>query len=272
MITLQRQANWILWSFATETALIVTPEEAECLIPLVRDARASSTHVVTYAAPVTRKMLHFNDLDYYAMPDLPTGWQAPTWLRIELGIFAGRLYFEYSEYNDLRQYLGFAEGSAKLAETIDDTMTLVELYETEDAVDNAAAEGEVDARTPQAPSFTARPLSFLQEWLAVRRKGQDFSHTPMGHVCQGKPLTTSHPFFTRRENGVLKPDGAATKIDEGKDVNGGLSSIDEVSAFDEEGYDDDDDFYDGEDDNGTFEEGENGLEDGTAFYDEIEGS
>ena len=31
-----------------------------------------------------------------------------------------------------------------------------------------------------APKFLRKPLTFLQEWLAIRRKQQDFAHTPMG--------------------------------------------------------------------------------------------
>lgn len=216
-------------------------------------------------------MLHFNSLVYYAMPDLPAVWQAPTWLKIELGIFAGRLYFEYNEYGDLREYLGFGEGLAKLAETIADTVKSAELYGTEEAVDDAAVDAEIDTRAQQAQCFTKRPLTFLQEWLAVRRKGQDFTHTPMGHVCQGKPLTASHPFFTRHENDdALKPDGTATKMDLGKGLSEDASGVDEASASGDEGYEDEDDFYDGEDDNRAFEEGENGLKDGESFSNEIE--
>ena len=210
-------------------------------------------------------MLHFNDLDYYALPDLPPGWQAPTRLKTELGIFAGRLYFEYPEYNDLQEYLGSGEGTAKLAETIDDTVMSAEPSGTEDAIEDAVAEAEIDTRAQQALS-TARPLTFVQEWLALRRKGQDFTHTPMGHVCQGKPLTTSHPFFTRREDeGPLKLDGAATRMGPGKVANGIACSIGEVSTFSEEEYDGDDDYYGGEDDTGSFEDGEIVLDDREAL-------
>ncbi|MCJ1463509.1 hypothetical protein MMC07_002117 [Pseudocyphellaria aurata] len=261
----QRQVSWILWSLNTETALIVTPEESECLIPLVRKVREAFTYLLTYAAPVTRKMLHFNDLRYYAIPNLPAGWQTPTWLKIELGIFAGRLYFEYNEYRELCEYLGFGRGTAKLAETIDDTAASAEPYETEEAVDNAAAEANTETGSQQARCFTKRPLSFLQEWLAVRRKGQDFTHTPMGHVCQGKPLTASHPFFTTRGNdGALNPDGAASRRDLGQGIRGDrLSSLDEGSTFGDEDSDDDDEYDDGEDHTGAFENGKSVLDDGT---------
>jgi hypothetical protein len=35
----------------------------------------------------------------------------------------------------------------------------------------------------------------VHDWLAVRRKGQDFEHTPMGFVTTGKSLTADHAFF-----------------------------------------------------------------------------
>lgn len=203
--------------------MIVIPEEAELLIPLVCHAETPLTHLLTYAAPVTRKTLQFDDLRYYAMPSLPTGWKAPTWLRIELGIFAGRLYFEYSEYSDLCKYLGLGEAAAKLAETTDMTVVPAELDgPVEEPVEGDAADEkvEMDMRARHAQSFTTKPLSFLQEWLAVRRKGQDFAHTPMGYVCQGKPLTASHPFFTRREDdGALKPDAADMRNDRRMDAD-----------------------------------------------------
>ncbi|KAH8810980.1 hypothetical protein F5884DRAFT_897492 [Xylogone sp. PMI_703] len=161
----QRQVNWILWSSASNAALIVNPEEVEHLIPLICTAKQPTTHLLTYAAAVTRKMLHFNKLDYFAIPNLPQGWEAPKWLTVELGLFAGRLYFEYNEYSDICLYLGSQE-------------------------EGGATSGQ---------SFTSKPLTFLQEWLSLKRKGQDFVHTPMGYVCQAKSLTVNHPFFHRVE-------------------------------------------------------------------------
>ncbi|EGX46168.1 hypothetical protein AOL_s00110g332 [Orbilia oligospora ATCC 24927] len=50
----------------------------------------------------------------------------------------------------------------------------------------------------EAVVFTGKPLSFLQEWVTLKRKGQDFLHTPMGYHCQSKALLKSHPFFKDR--------------------------------------------------------------------------
>ena len=150
-------------------------------------------YLLTYMAPVTRKMLRFNRLDYYTVPTLPPAWKAPTWLTVQLGLFAGRLYFDYGEYDALREYLGLQESTPKLVESSHNTAPQGEVGEKDGADDDAFNSTKT---IPQ--SFTAKPLTFLQEWLAVRRKGQDFVQTPMGHVCQGKSLAADHPFFSVR--------------------------------------------------------------------------
>ena len=182
--------NWILWSTVSESALIIIPEEAELLLPRLKQANNSITHLLTYAAPVTRKMLRFNDLTYYTLPTLPKSWKPPTWLTVELGIFAGRLYFEYEEYEDLRKYLGLQAEDQDL-ET-DETLSPTEAHAIDAITVNAPS---LDQQKPR--TFTSRPLQFLQDWLAARRRGQDFTHTPMGYVCQDKPLNASHAFFAK---------------------------------------------------------------------------
>ena len=181
-----------MWNTVTETALIVNPEEAELLIPILREAQSSQTHLLTYAAPVTRRMLHFNRLRFFAIPDLPVEWEAPEWLRIELGIFSGRLYFEESEYDPLCRYLGM-KASHDEKDLVDDLPP--GSIESNDEDGNIAEEQQV--AIPKQDSFTAKPLVFLQHWLSVKRKGQEFANTPMGYVCQGRILTRDHPFFER---------------------------------------------------------------------------
>ena len=158
-----RPVQWILWSFVSEKALIVSPEEANSLIPILRGkAGLEGVHLVVYAAPVIRRMLHFNDLTYHATPPLPAAFKCPTWLSVELGIFSGRLHFAWHEYDEIRSYLGLKQ----------------------------------DLSTdPNARPFAAKPLSFLHEWIDIRRKGQDFEHTPFGFVTTGKPITENHAFF-----------------------------------------------------------------------------
>ncbi|KAK3938153.1 hypothetical protein QBC46DRAFT_441500 [Diplogelasinospora grovesii] len=161
-----RGTEWVLYAPSTQTALVIIPEEAELVIPRLRDPKnAARVHLIPYAAPVTKNMLPFSRLSYYALPPLPTGTEIPEWLTIELGILGGRLYFEYEEYAGLCWYLG---------------LETPEGYFFGD-----------EERTPLS-------LSFLLEWLTLRRKGQSVLHTPMGYICLRKQLREDHPFFTSR--------------------------------------------------------------------------
>ena len=187
--------NWILWSTETETAIIVTPEEAEELIPIVRSIVKPRTHILSYAPPLTRKMLHFDNLTFYAMPSLPAKWTVPDWLKTELSIFSGRLYFEFDDYDCICRYLGQNQRQAEDEEEVnqqcssnceDGTTTLVSKQQ-DNTYQKISKNGHV--------TFTSKPIAFLQEWLTIRRKGQDFTHTPMGYICHGKPLSATHPFF-----------------------------------------------------------------------------
>ncbi|RDW74456.1 uncharacterized protein DSM5745_07118 [Aspergillus mulundensis] len=162
-----RPVNWVLYNRVTETALVVIPEEAEELIPIMRGFAPVNMHLILYAAPWTKAMLHFNNLKYYALPGLPWDWRPPVWLPFELGILSGRLYFPFSEYEDLSNPLYSLSGDP----------------------------GEEDE---SLNAFTKNRLNFMQEWLAIRRQGQDITDTPMGYICQNWPLRSDHPFFTAR--------------------------------------------------------------------------
>ncbi|KAH6649391.1 hypothetical protein F5144DRAFT_542592 [Chaetomium tenue] len=159
-----RPVQWILWNPTKQIALIVVPEEAELLIPMIRNRAASKqgpkVHLITYMAPLTRDMSHFDRLTFYALPPLPTDHQVPDWLSVELGIFAGRMYADFDDCTALRRYM-----------------------------ERSGAE---------EPAFSASPAAFLLEWLALRRKGQNVTHTPVGYVCQGRPLRDDHHFFAAR--------------------------------------------------------------------------
>jgi hypothetical protein len=136
-------------------------------------------------------MLHFDDLQYYAIPSLPWNWEAPLWLRTELGIYSGRLYFEYLEYRSLLGYLSVREATGKIEEEeVDDVALHADGIKEE--VDTSTTGSHLEQKEE---AFARKPLDFLRAWLAICRKGQDFTHTPMGFICQGKQLLESHPFF-----------------------------------------------------------------------------
>ncbi|KIW95276.1 uncharacterized protein Z519_03860 [Cladophialophora bantiana CBS 173.52] len=53
--------------------ILVSPKEAELLVYLCQGSRKKVVYLLTYAAPITQKMLQFNDLNYYAMSPAPIG-------------------------------------------------------------------------------------------------------------------------------------------------------------------------------------------------------
>ena len=197
-----RPSQWVLWSSISEKAILVSPEEADSLLPILKAKGETGVHLVMYAAPVTRRMLHFNGLKYHATPPLPVDFQPPTWLTVELGIFSGRLHFDWHEYAELLGYLGLTQDLTK---------------------------------DPEAQPFAAKPLTFLHEWIDVRRKGQDFEYTPMGFITTGKPLTENHAFFQTSGNEThaeIRPRIARAGSGEDEEGNkGGDSDHDDDEDF-----------------------------------------
>ncbi|KAL1614319.1 hypothetical protein SLS56_012136 [Neofusicoccum ribis] len=178
--TFMRPVNWLLWSTQTQIALVVTPEEAEDLIPRKRGFRTPMTHLLMYAAPITRRMLHFSKFNFCAIPSMPAAYQPPQWLATQLGLFAGRLYFHFDEYIDLTKLLGIGTG----------------FQHGGPGYRGVPEEGALRQQTTVLSSGNSELLAFLHEWLVARRKGQEFTQTPMGYICEGKPLSARHPFFS----------------------------------------------------------------------------
>ncbi|KAI0977550.1 hypothetical protein F4678DRAFT_455700 [Xylaria arbuscula] len=171
-----RPVEWILWCPSTQTAVVIIPEEAELLIPRLRlSVDEPSVYLVAYAAPVTKAMACFNSLRYYSLPRLPTEHIFPEWFRIEIGILAGRLYIDLVEWDPVARYL-------RLPSEVDDRHA-----------ENDARPRAADTMSPV--NFSDDNVSFLLEWLALRRKAQDILHTPVGYICTGRTLDNGHPLW-----------------------------------------------------------------------------
>lgn len=95
---------------------MIIPEEAELLIPCLRlDRDGAKIHLIAYAAPVTRAMVPFNQLRYYSLPPVPPKAEFPTWLKVELGILAGRLYTDYDEWKLTGDYVRGSQGDKPIS-------------------------------------------------------------------------------------------------------------------------------------------------------------
>ena len=129
-------------------------------------------------------MLPFSGLRYYTAPALPREHTIPPSLVIELGLFAGRLYMGYEECVSLVKYIDDVSASSRSNVT------------------------------------TTEKTRFILEWTSLRRKGQDVMHTPLGYVCQGRPLGIEHAFFVTRhaaDSGVMKPYHISEAVTEAPD-------------------------------------------------------
>ena len=148
--------------------MIIIPEEAELVIPAIRKKTnhegQNVVHLITYMAPLMRDMRQFDSLSFYALPPLPADHQVPGWLSMELGAFAGRTFADFSDCLALQKSM----------------------------------EDNHDDGTACMGGFSPSPFAFLYEWLALRRKGQDITHTPVGYVCRGRPLSRDHYFFVEQ--------------------------------------------------------------------------
>ncbi|KAH0847151.1 hypothetical protein FOPE_00007 [Fonsecaea pedrosoi] len=240
----QRPVQWVLWSATTHHAVLVSPEEAAELIPLCRAAPQQVVHLLTYAAPVTLKMLQFNDLNYYSVPPLPSDWAAPLWVKIQVGIFAGRLYFPFEELAPIRAFLGLSSDDASPSQDDPATIMHASSLECSDAQDDDHQTVEMlDSTERDDPACTKavrtarlremRMLTFLHSWLGTRGRGQDFAHTPMGYICDRKQLAQDHSFFR-------SPDHNETRQSLGRHTgDGNMSIVGDVQAAQDEDDDSD---------------------------------
>lgn len=148
--------------------------------------------------------MHFNSLSYYVLPPLPSLYAIPDWLSIEVGIFAGRLYVDFVECAPLAQYLRLGDGTG------------------------AARTGGM---IPRVSICADTPVDFLLEWLTACRMGQHILHTPMGYICQGRPLHAGHPFFAAR---IADAEGAKTLVIRGGPEGDAEDDEDMDVGFEEE--------------------------------------
>ncbi|MCJ1447859.1 MAG: hypothetical protein MMC23_008371 [Stictis urceolatum] len=230
-----RPVHWVLWSSLTSVAVIVSDYEADALLPVIRAQRLPLVHLIVYTAPVTKSMLVFDTLKVYSIPQLPHNWRAPAWLVRDLGLFAGRLYFDYDkQYAAVSQALGLPPPK-DTPSTMDEDMTEEELWR--ELPFNEAPREKETAVEP----FSKSPLLFMQEWLSLRRKGQDFSQTMMGEICRGRRLA--------RDSGEERPgpveESGDVEVDDEQELSAEGGPRDHAGGKDGDGYGDGGGHWDG---------------------------
>jgi hypothetical protein len=157
--------------------LVIIPEEAELLLPKLRRIQTPMTFLLTYTAPLTRSLLEVGTLAYYPVPTPKKEFAIPSWLSIEIGLMAGRLYLPYHQYTQLRNCLEVDERAYP-------SLALDEFLRRRKHI------------LPNLGILSIKQLAkFRTEWIAHRSRSSDIMHTPMGYLIQNRDLPENHPFF-----------------------------------------------------------------------------
>ncbi|KAM3509029.1 hypothetical protein MY10362_000818 [Beauveria mimosiformis] len=168
----QRPIQWILTGLDPSKAVIISPYEAQELIPqLTKPGSRARLHL--YAPRATLGMQPLDLLRLYTVPDTANkDWELSRHLRLQLNLFAGQLYFgSYQDYTDTCDMLSLAwrplsadEGHVKV--------------ETDGFVVGGNAR------------FAKSPVQSIKVLLStLRRDCRDISKTHWGRILGGEFLT-----------------------------------------------------------------------------------
>ncbi|KAH9056705.1 hypothetical protein EDB87DRAFT_1793974 [Lactarius vividus] len=178
-----RPVNWILSNGFRKNSvvIVISPHEANQLLPIIRNSGKVRLHI--YAPRVTASMRSFSDLAFYTIPDSPTNeWTAPPYLRIELNLFAGQLYFDSKE-----QYQRVC--------------ALLALHMAHPGAKRVEVDGFVPPayRTGEKSPFSVSVISMFKKLTGLRRKGMGFGGTDLGRVLDARPLSSEFESWVRKE-------------------------------------------------------------------------
>ena len=168
-----RPVQWILSSQRSPVLVLLSPFEADRLLP---DIRASEyVHLHLYAPRTSQRMKPSDDLRLYSIPPLPDDWTPPWELIDQLNVFAGQLYLrDYMSYLRLCRFLGVSTNKSK---SLDNTTVQRNLFNMPGGLE----EMEI--------TFSGSLLPAVMALLAIRTQGRPFAHTHMGKILQGQVLT-----------------------------------------------------------------------------------
>ncbi|KAJ7221929.1 hypothetical protein C8J57DRAFT_1593667, partial [Mycena rebaudengoi] len=170
-----RHVQWILSSSASELLLLISPFEANALLPQIRSSATAHLHL--YAPRVSRNTRSFEDLQSFVVPR-PRSTLPDRSIIHELNLFAGQLFFaDQREMKEVCALLGLHLQAVPEA--------------LQGRVDRTGFVSDSVARAMlglDACSFSSNPLPFIRELFGWRRKGQGFALTHAGQVVRGNDL------------------------------------------------------------------------------------
>ncbi|KAI0188207.1 hypothetical protein EV127DRAFT_513230 [Xylaria flabelliformis] len=176
----QRPVQWILSSRAKDISsaidilMIISPYEAEILMPMLQSANSDKATLHLYKPRCLTGHVSFDQLDFFTIPARHLRLEVPRSLLVELNLFAGQLYFEtYEDYLDTCTFLGLAADVPRKGDVV-------------------AVDGYILRDGNGKSKFNESPVKFLQVLTSkIRRNGQSISKTHVGGMLEGKLLRRS---------------------------------------------------------------------------------
>jgi hypothetical protein len=174
-----RTVQWILSNSQSTTYLLISPFEANVLLPKIRKSRSAFLHV--YAPRVSRNTPSFEDMQFFTVPRPRSGFLMDSWTGQELNIFAGQLFLlDRKSFEELCSLLGLH------------LKAIPDAYKK--YVDAGGFVRSAKARRAlgiQDCAMESSPVAFLSEFIGWRRKGQGFALTHLGQILHGHNLENS---------------------------------------------------------------------------------
>ena len=172
-----RPLNWIIsGKYGNQiNCIIVSPHEANELVPLIRKFKKVTLHV--YAPRLSLSHRNLDDVSFCVVPSISRSWNARS-IATQINLFAGQLYLrDVAEYSSLCQFLGVA------SQPPNDSVRVAC-----DGFINPEDRKAVDGVMARNCRFKVSPLAFLRTVMALRRKGQNFGGSHMGRLLNGELL------------------------------------------------------------------------------------
>ncbi|THY63972.1 hypothetical protein D6C98_00911 [Aureobasidium pullulans] len=173
-----RPVTWVLSSTVTKQILIISPHEANKLLPKIKISEKIRLHC--FAARTTKGMAQSGQMNVYTVNAHVGDQHSFCHSVLELDLIAGSLYLQNGEhYERLCEFLGLISPKFRATASVVSKDGFIS--------DEVRREIGWDKFTP----FHQNPIPYFKQIFELRMQGQGFGHTHMGAILNGRVLTDS---------------------------------------------------------------------------------
>ena len=171
-----RPVHWIMGNRSGSECVVVSPYEANRLLPVIRQSR----YVVLYPyAP--RQSISTPMLPQTSQSMIPyssrIGWLKPHFAR-HLDLFAGQLFFEnYLEYESVCNFLGICSQPPGKGVEVEANGFI-----------KPSSRAKMSSALVQECRFKSSPVNFVKSVVILRRKGLSYANSHLGRILNGELL------------------------------------------------------------------------------------